>query len=111
MSWRRDLKESETVIPAELGWSVVSYWHDQDDDGIVCYPILAWLIVVETFVRNGEVEKSRLVEPWPITIDGVEDNPFIRSPDGRFYEVQGGSFDTEEDFLKERRRLRALETK
>jgi hypothetical protein len=61
---------------------------DSGASDLILMPVLAWFLVtrVGPYVKGGVTqERAVSVDVYPITVDGVEENPAaIRSPDGLF---------------------------
>lgn len=88
------------VIPAPTGWHVISpLVHENEVIGVVYTPIVGWKIISEGL-------EDRLPEAIPITLETVEDNPVLRSPDERYFIPEDRSFGELSDvvayFKKER---------
>lgn len=77
------------IVASEANWATAQL--DTGTNELLLMPVIAWFLVTRVgdyspgVKPDHSVEKLVSVEVYPITVDGIEDNPVaIRSPDGLF---------------------------
>jgi hypothetical protein len=95
-----------TIIPAELGWSLVDPITDEDDTirEFLLEPVIAWVIVSQSRYHYQSVETFVGHYPVAMTIEGIGNDEdveqVLKRPDGKFVAPMDRQFDTDAEVVE-----------